>query len=326
MEVPLKFDLCVICVERIPDSLEHLVQRSIGGLAEVRMMCKECNGRLGHDLDPELKQDPQIRFAIEHLRDELPDLHQKYNEGLEFTAEGSSGDNIRLKMKKGKHSVREYKQEDGTIIATIPNTVKAIEQTLKRRGKVEEIETATWRFLEAPHDELVQIAQGFAVAKRTAQNIDLKLTGDLMSDRLRLKFGYVHLAFLLNMEFITMIREYPGYFLPIIDAINGNANIPPHVEITSGMTRNYKVAPNHIVRYVADERSLTVEAQLFGVLRFGIKFLGFTPGPVDLPVWIHDMANRNLLMARSIEDFKNRKLWERGKGCASEYQRKTTRD
>lgn len=312
MEIPVKFAARVNCLAPEPDTLEHLIPASIGGQAEARMLCKPCNDRFGHQLDHELKRDPQIRFAVEHLRECLPNLHRRYNEGLDYTAQGSSGQPLRLRMKGGQLRIREARLDDGSIVSGMSSTLQFIEKELRRQGKADEVDQMQKRFLDSPYDELMPIGERAAVAKRSAQGIDLKLTPTLASDRLKLKIGYLHLAFLMSTSIHDLIEEYPGYFAPILHAINGHAEIPEHVEILSGMTREFQPCAHHIVRYVADSQSLAVEAQLFGVLKYRVTFLRLTPGPVDLPLLLHDLRDRQVLIAKTYAGFKKGEYWALG--------------
>ncbi len=78
------------------------------------------------------------------------------------------------------------------------------------------------------------------------------------------------------------------------------------------MTKEYKPRPHHIARYIADSESLSVEIQLFGILKYRTKFLQFTPGPVDLPLLLHDLLDKKMLVAKTYAGFKKGEIWALG--------------
>lgn len=61
---------CIFCfrTELETDfSVEHIIPESIGGRLVLDQVCKECNGRLGHQVDTEILKLPEILQALEAL-------------------------------------------------------------------------------------------------------------------------------------------------------------------------------------------------------------------------------------------------------------------
>ena len=70
----------------------------------MRFLCKECNDRVGHEIESPVKTDPASRLAVENLEPLIPNLARQILEGQAYIGRGEGGV-VRGKMKGGAFRV-----------------------------------------------------------------------------------------------------------------------------------------------------------------------------------------------------------------------------
>jgi len=68
---------CYFCSKNEADSVEHIIPNALGGKIKGKILCKDCNNKLGYELDSELtKQLLSLSNLLNHSRDNglIPDL------------------------------------------------------------------------------------------------------------------------------------------------------------------------------------------------------------------------------------------------------------
>src|SRR5207245_2386540 len=105
-------------------------------------LCKPCNDRLGHQVEPAVKGDPAIRLAAEHLRPRLPDLAREILDGQPYVDRGEGGV-VRGRFKGDTFRVDSFRKEDGSIIQPTPDGRNHIAKVLRKQGNADEAVVAT---------------------------------------------------------------------------------------------------------------------------------------------------------------------------------------
>ena len=105
---------CILCLKEVPLSREHIIPKAIGGILTCSFLCKECNSSLGTRVDAEVKKDPRIRFAVDHLESDIPNFASEFREGQEFIIKGPLGPE-RGKIRQGILRITSRKTEGGAL-------------------------------------------------------------------------------------------------------------------------------------------------------------------------------------------------------------------
>src|SRR2546422_9209751 len=105
---------------RLHLTVEHMIPRALGGKFTARFLCKSCNDLLGSRVEPMAKKDPSIRYAIEALKDSIPDLAAALTEGQIYVADTPHG-KVRGVVKKGSFRILAKRQDDGSVIQPTPH-------------------------------------------------------------------------------------------------------------------------------------------------------------------------------------------------------------
>ena len=91
MNLPWDDTRCILCLRATSLTVEHIIPRALGGKFTARFLCKSCNDLLGSRVEPMAKKDPSIRYAIEALKDSIPDLAPALTEGQIYVADTPRG-------------------------------------------------------------------------------------------------------------------------------------------------------------------------------------------------------------------------------------------
>lgn len=151
---------CILCLKEAPLSREHIIPKALGGILTCSFLCKKCNSALGARVDAEVKKDPRIRFAVDHLESDIPNFASKFREGQEFIIQGPLGPE-RGKIRQGILRITSRKTEGGALIQSPDESYKSNEKILRKNGIGEEaIQEGLRRLYEAKENEIVTLAPG----------------------------------------------------------------------------------------------------------------------------------------------------------------------
>lgn len=149
IQVPWTYTRCILCLKDEPPTDEHIIPGQIGGKLVARFLCKPCNDRLGHQVEPTVKGDPAIRLAVEHLRSRLPDLAREILDGQSYVGHGEGGA-VRGRFKADTFRVDSFRTEAGSIIQPTPDGRNHIAKVLRKQGNADEAVVATLERFDSP--------------------------------------------------------------------------------------------------------------------------------------------------------------------------------
>ena len=107
MKIQFDFNKCIYCIENEADSWEHIIPDSIGGRLQAKMLCTDCNSKLGSTLISKVKTDPSIRLAVGHLESDIPELFEAIENNQLYVTKDNNNDVIRLKYKNSRLEIGE---------------------------------------------------------------------------------------------------------------------------------------------------------------------------------------------------------------------------
>lgn len=197
---------CLLCNQKASDSYEHMIPDSLGGTLEVKMLCHKCNNVLGSRIIGTIKKDLMIRLAIGNLKDDIPDLYNRFEEGLPYAGVTSKGDRIPFK-RKGKSFSPKYTRLENAEILDTRDARRQIRKQLKKEGATaSEIEQAMEKMSKMDGDKPIAITDSIHVAKPPLEKFDIQYSHE-----------DVHASFplLVSYEFLGLVigkSIYDGYF------------------------------------------------------------------------------------------------------------------
>lgn len=183
--VPWDDPRCILCLEAKPLTKAHLIPEFLGGNLFAYNECSDCNSRLGSKVEAAIREAPQIRLAAINLRDQLPDLEQRINDGQRYIAKQEDGTVVRF-ARKGQEFRMLNHSEPGNRILDDASAMKSVRAVLIRAGRTPEDADAIVAEIEkAPRDTIIQIDENTAIRRSAIshEKIVYRGDGDLFEDR-----------------------------------------------------------------------------------------------------------------------------------------------
>ena len=175
-------------------SLEHIVPEALGGRLVSRLLCKDCNSRLGHNLEGRAKTDPTVRQLAAKLQAEIPRLATRLEDGQTYVTVGP-GTPSKGHVRNGAFVVHATRLPDGSLIQATPTAAKSIERMLAREGlSTAQIASAMRRFNDAPENVKLALSPGIEVVKWSVTGLRPSLEGPLLDPLIPVKSAYEFLA------------------------------------------------------------------------------------------------------------------------------------
>lgn len=295
MEILSDFERCIICCEAPADSLEHILSDAIGGRLKARILCRNCNNWLGHQLVGIIKNDPSIRLAIEYLKNELPTTFQDYMTFIGTTPEGPI---IKVKQKKGIRKVISQNYQD-ILIQDTGDALRTLERKLAKSGLPPiEIDALISEFKQLEENEPLETPTGEIFIKKPMPNLRPELSTQQIDDRFPVLIAYEFLAVALGKSIYHHIfddvRDY------IVSGSMSNKIIVNHF----GGGKSYDAMHGLIIEPL--ENGVLVIIRLFRWITYQVRFEGFRYGGPDA-VYVEDLRTPQSLIALSREDARNGK-------------------
>ncbi len=247
----------------------------------------------------QVKTDPQFRFAVEQLQKEIPKLYQEYNKRNRYVGASKGGPPIRMTLGTGgKYRMHWTNLDDGSALHDTAEMRKSLKRELEKSGKgPAEVDSILERFDSAPNDVEFEVTPGLSFIKRDVTTIYPDLRGELISDRLIAKIGYVHLCLCVTPE---LLMTHRAFFEPIVEFVRGGEK-PEYIEIKRGLREKYQ--PSHMFRVDCEEGKTTLKFQIFGVIAFDFVLSGLTIRDVEFPVIIHNLSDQRVWASRNWCEF-----------------------
>lgn len=288
MKIDFEFDACAICRRQPADSWEHVIPRWLGGRLQCNFLCAPCNRSLGSRLIAQLKDDPQIRIALDNLKREIPKLYESAARGTYRVARGVDEQTLTIRFgKKGAH-VRARKAADGSLLIDTREAGGHLTRLLERNGlEPQQIEEFLGAFEAATEDEVVDSGAGIAAAKRPLRSSEPDLSKPLCDDRVPgiIAFGYLCLAFgnaIMSDHFNDLRAWLEG------------GDLPDAVTVSRSFMGSYE--PHHFLVLRSFEEEVAVQIHLFGGLVYQVN-VGRLVYEGDCPVYLEDLEGRKSLLA-----------------------------
>ncbi len=274
---------------------EHIIHESIGGTLEAEIQCVNCNSVLGSKLVSQARQDPVLRFAIQNLKDDLPDLYASMEHGQKYMAKDVTGKSVITKFKDGRFETQAQKKDDGSIIFDTKKGQKNIISMLSKEGLTpDEIENALQRLKETPDNQKIRLSKSIEVVRWGIESYFPAIKKPEMNPRLVLLIAYNYLCVILD-EFILDRR------LDFIRSYIVNGDLSDKINIESFTSRQYDCYHRLNPEYSSDETR--VKIILFGWLIYIVHIRGLVCNCPD-PAYVEDLKNRRGLIATSVEEAK----------------------
>lgn len=260
---------CILCLKEGHLSQEHLIPKAIGGILTCRFLCNDCNSRLGRTIEPKVKNDPSIRFAVDALQSDIPDFARRFREGQKFISHGS-GPIMQGTLRAGEFRAKSQKTEDGSLIQPTNDARKSIERILEKANVSRaDIEKALGRFNELEENKEGTLYPGLKVAKWTTDRLEPDLRGSKpLTPLVPLKIGHEFLALLVGTAIYNQDPALSELRTVLLQGLEDH----PSFQVESLHASKYE--PFHGTVFVGNSPHAIVLVRLFGWLAFRIHFRG----------------------------------------------------
>jgi hypothetical protein len=176
------------------DSYEHIIPDSIGGTLQLKILCAKCNKNIGSEVVSQIKKDLQIRLAIENLKDEIPNIYKRYEEGQSYLGETKNGDIVEFKRDK-KGFKPKFKNLGNSQFLETNDGIRNIKSEMVRLGETENsIKCAIAKMKKLPDDIIVHIHGDLWASCPSISNFQMDYKHVEVSDRLPVLISYEFLA------------------------------------------------------------------------------------------------------------------------------------
>lgn len=161
MKVNYNYEKCIVCLNQPCGDPEHVIPEVIGGRLQSRILCNSCNHSFGSSLVSKLKTDTSIQLAVEALKDQLPELYEKFKNKSILVGKGPNDSIIKASVSKNKVKILPSKGVDGSLILDTTEAAKSLVTKLTRSGlPIPDVEIWKKKFLQLKEDEPLAIQQG----------------------------------------------------------------------------------------------------------------------------------------------------------------------
>lgn len=265
-------------------TIEHLIPESLGGKLTSRFLCKDCNSRLGTQVEGQAKLDPMVLQLAARLRAEIPKLATQLEEAQTYVTVGPGGSS-RGKIKNGEFAVHATSLPDGSLIQATPTAARTIQKLLQREGLTdEEKASAMRRFAEAPENMKVTLSPGIDFVKWSVTGLRPSLDGPMLNPLIPVKSAYEFLALLVG----TAIYQDTPALAAIRKSLSDGQLDSLHIEVERLHAPDSKAF--HGLLFEGNNPYAKVQVRLFGQLAFRIHFKCLSvSGPRGM--YTHDLSS-----------------------------------
>lgn len=232
----IEFDRCILCKsDKNKMTKEHVIPDSIGGKLQAKILCKKCNNDIGGKIYKELVDDVLIREAIIDLREQIPQVFDKFKINLDF--EGISSDGRIVPMhynKKGELKSKTLPAENNSVIYDMKISEKEIKHRLAKLEFSETIinkRVTEWK--NAPFDKRITLLERVNFKKTSINDIYILYSGNRAS---------IKVPMLVSFEFLSLVignRIFLNGFNDIRSFLSGNRDLPNSIYIKNLQGEKY---------------------------------------------------------------------------------------
>lgn len=290
MRIATGFTRCIVCLTNEVGDWEHILPRSVGGRLEAKLLCNACNHKFGSEFVSQLNQDIKIRYAYEHLREQIPFLYNKAQAKATWVGKTPDGSIVRLSNSAGKPKILPAKQADGSLILDTNEAASALKIKLaKAKLTNEEIAKYQERFDTLSEDEFLPLPTGDIFIKRASPKFYPEIVPYNITERLPTLIAYEFIALLIGDV------VYDEYFQPVRDYILLGTKTDALL-VRPLFAEKY--SPYHIIDFDMEANATTINVRLFRAIIFSVTFVGL-PYPGPRVIYQEDLEDRVSLIALS---------------------------
>lgn len=284
MQIPWSGDRCIVCLDKGPMTIEHIIPKCIGGKLWSQFLCQACNSFIGRAVEAEVRSDPSVRIAVRNLESRIPKLAKEIAENQGYVACGPGGKS-RGRLRDGEFRVTSYQAADGSLIQPTPEARKSMKAMLTKSGmKPAFVGVALEGFDRAPENERVRVAQGLEATKWTIEAVELDLSGSpLMNTLVPVKVAFEFLACHLGESIYDEAPQLNELRAILLGGKDGNEAF--RVERLSAS----RYEPFHGVCFEGNAPHARFQVRLFGWLTFRVHLLR-VDAECDQYAYTHDLA------------------------------------
>jgi len=299
MKIQFDFNKCIYCIENEADSWEHIIPDSIGGRLQAKMLCTDCNSKLGSTLISKVKTDPSIRLAVGHLESDIPELFEAIENNQLYVTKDNNNDVIRLKYKNSRLEIISHKKEDGSLVLDSKKGIKNIKQMLKKdRLSEDEIAVKINTLKKSNENKFIQLSKTKVVGNFSTGPIYPSIEGPLLDEKFIALMAYEFLSLLLgNLVYdsrLDFVREFTKEGTKsdrlFIENLNSEKYGALHL-IYPELSETEVIINIILFRWLVYEVHIKVNIKDFNVLSSDF-------------VYEEDIKNRNTLVAESVNEYR----------------------
>jgi hypothetical protein len=260
---------CILCLKEKPLTKAHLIPEFLGGNLFAYNECKDCNSDLGSKVEAAIRKAPQIRLAAINLRDQLPGLEKRINDGQRYIAKQDDGTVVRFARKGTDFRLLNH-SEPGNRILDDDSAMKSIRADLIRAGRSpEEADAFVAEIEAAPRDAIFQIDESTAIRRGSISHDKIAYRGDgeLLEDRAAALIAYRFWA-LIDPQLALL----PA-FDPLRAWLRGQGPQPEFCRVEG---KRHEYLPVHVLTLQPADEGTEIRVYLLGWLVPVVTLLGVT--------------------------------------------------
>lgn len=288
MRIPTEFEHCIVCLNNPIGDWEHIIPSSAGGRLESRLICNACNHKFGTELVSQLNSDPAIRFAYEHLKEQLPSLYHTAQQKATFIGKAADGSTIRVSNARGKPKVLSAQGADNSIILDTRTAQEALVKKLRRaKLPIDQIGKYESAFIQLAENKPLHLPTGETFIKRAIPQLYPEIGKDDVSDRLLSLIAYEYFSLLVGREIFATYFDPIRYYI-----VTGTETQQLAIKRLQGEA----YSPYHVLDLDTTADSVTINIRFFRWVIFGVTFHGLMYTGPDI-VYLEDLETNQSLIA-----------------------------
>lgn len=263
MLIPWNSRTCILCLRDGVLTVEHVIPGSLGGRLTSRILCKNCNDRLGHGFESDARLAPELRHAAAGMAPDLGALAEALEVGAKYVAQ--FGEQQIVQKVRGDGQFGTAKLADESLIVPEVEAASHISSILRKRGASEqEINGAIGRWTESESGQILNLGRNVLVRKWVNHPSTPTYTEPAMSPLVPLKIAYEFAALILG---VAVLQPAPGLDR-IREALQEQDEAFAKAVLAERRAR--EPAAFHGIAFMGNEPTAVIQVRLFGLLAYNV--------------------------------------------------------
>lgn len=266
MLLPWNSRTCILCLNEGELTIEHVIPASLGGKLTSRILCKDCNNRLGHGFESDARLAPELRCAAAGMASDLGALAEALEVGAQYEAQFDEQKVVRKLRSDGQFGTA--KLLDNSLIVPEAEAAKHISSIMRKRGASDqEVDAAVEKWSEVEAGAMLDLGRNVVVRKWMNHPSTPAYTEPAMSPLVPLKTGYEFAALILG---VAILPSAPG-----LDRIRRALREQDEAFARSvvAQRRASNPAPFHGIAFMGNKPAAVIQVRLFGFLAYDVTLL-----------------------------------------------------